>query len=172
MIQGQTLSPVELADLTHIATLQRKAERHKAALAKLEQILAKTRGHLREKSEDAAFARDGVTLVLALLSQERVTEATLILQELDHGLRGELEARLRALARARTRDHTLLTLRAKVSALHRALAKAKETIGIWHGDFAASLLTEPETACDRLASTWALYQSSPEMQEINRALGE
>ena len=111
-----------------IAALQRKAERHKAALARLETTLATTKRHLWEKSEDAQLTKHGLTVALALLHAERVTEAEEILKELEAGLRGDLAHRRRLLSQARTRDHTLLTLRAKVSQLHGALRRVRGVI--------------------------------------------
>lgn len=155
MATVETLPHVEPAppgpDLPgQLVAFQRKAERHKAALAKLEHTLARTKRQLREKAEDCAFATDGVALALQLLVQEQSTEATVILAEVQQGLRGDMEWRTRLLARARTRDHTLLTLRAKVKQLHSALSLARALLQTFGSE--------------------GLRSSSPGMQEIQRAL--
>ena len=145
-----------------IGVLVRKGQRQKAALARLEKGLARTKHRLREKTQDAEFSALTITEGLRAWGQGRETEALLILEEgrtilqTRHGLEAALQA-------ARKRDQALLTLRAKVTELHGALTRAKRTIRGWHSHG----LTQTEEA-----HGWALYQGSPEMQQINKALGE
>jgi len=169
MAELHTLPPIEAAppspDLPgQIARLQRHLQRRKDALARLEKTLAQTRQKLRKTAELYELARVALAIALPLARQDRPTEVAAVLEEtISAILYGSPEARTRIFAAARKRDEALLTLRAKVTELHGALSRAKRTIRGWrsHG------WTQTEEA-----QGWALYQSSPEMQEINRALGE
>ena len=134
---------------SQLAALQRKAERHKAALAGLATTLARTRRHLREQTETRGLAQYGLEQALELLRRDAVTEAIFRLEQILLAVRwGNEEARARGLAEARRRDHALLTLREKVKALYAALSLARRALD-----------SSP-------------YQFAPLMQEITRALGE
>ena len=146
-------------DPAPVGRLARKAQRQKEALARLEKVLARTKRRLRDTAQNAEFATLMITESLQAWGQGRETEALLILEEGRTVLRvgQSVESAKSALAMARKRDHALLTLRAKVSELHRALTSAKAALRDWHGQD---------------AETWARYQDSPVMRETNRALGE
>ena len=141
-----------------VGRLARKVQRQKEALARLETVLARTKRRLRTTAQNAEFATLTITESLRAWGQGLETEALLILEEGRTVLRvgQSVESAEAAMAMARKRDHALLTLRAKVSELHRALCGAKATLRELHGQD---------------AETWARYQHSPAMQEINRALG-
>lgn len=156
---GADTDLLDPAILEHqVARLQRKAQRQKEALARLETQLARMKRQLRKKSEDCLLAEAGLKRAGLALTAEAPTQAAICIEGALLAIRlGTPEAREHALAAAKKRDQTLLTLRAKVTELHAALMRAKRTI---HG------LTQMEEYA------WALYQDSPEMQQINRALGE
>ena len=168
-----TLSHVEPAppgpDLPgQLAALQRKAERHKAALAQLEKRVSQTKRQLRQKTVDVGVAQYGIEQALELLRHEAPTEARDLLDRVLLVLRfGDDEARARALATARRRDHALVTLRGRVSQLHLALDRAKAVIRQWHG----MRPQNKDLSISREQEVWGSYQSSPEMQEINKELG-
>ena len=134
---------------SQVAALQRLAERHKAALARLEKTLAKTRGEFRLAQDHLALWGVVAPEIMALLREGRPEEALLCMEETRLAvLVGRETTRRRSFALAQKRDTAVLTLREKVKALYAALSLARRALD-----------SSP-------------YQFAPLMQEITRALGE
>ena len=167
-VETETIDPAKRLHVGQAewVRLQRKSERQQHTLAQMNRLLERARRRLRDREADCGFAISAIDHALYLSTHEAPMEAAVVLEDALFLFRHDSdEAHQRTLARARKHDQALVVLRGQVSALHGALTRAKGTIRVWHG------LGLTQTKGEE-AHGWALYQGSPEMQQINRALGE